>query len=110
MSFVTHESHGHADQTVCSYKSCVHVSAWLNALCDLHDGMGARGLPPGRRGTGGFFFNFCNTPLPSPKPSFMVLRLSTSRADFKKKNDSPQVSLPLGGWRRHAARARPRPL
>ena len=31
-AFVTHESHGHGNHTVCSYKSRVHVSAWLNVL------------------------------------------------------------------------------
>ena len=30
--FVSHESHGHSNQTVCSYESCVFVTAWLNVL------------------------------------------------------------------------------
>ena len=30
--FVTHESHGNPNQTVCSYKLCVRVTAWLNVL------------------------------------------------------------------------------
>ena len=30
--FVTHESHSHPNQTVCSYEPCVHLSGWSNVL------------------------------------------------------------------------------
>ena len=37
--FVTHESHGHSNQNVCSYRSRVDVSAWLNVRHVLTPGI-----------------------------------------------------------------------